>query len=202
MENRGMTVNTPVPVLSGTMDVDEFMALLETRPKGERWDLIEGVAAMTAPPSLAHQRIAYNLCNLLNCAPFATGLDLFAYIGIGVRTPGVTNFQPEPDVAVLPGVAGYDLYAEQFRLVAEIISPSNTRREIDLKLRRYREASENLYVLIIEPREFLVDIHARSRNWQPILLKQRDDTFDLPEFGLKCRVGDLYLGTPLNPQRR
>jgi Uma2 family endonuclease len=201
MENHGMTANAAVPALSGTMDLDEFMALLETRPKGERWDLIEGVAVMMAPPSVAHQRIAYNLCNLLNGAFSATGLDLFAYIGVGVRTPGVTNFQPEPDVAVLPGVAGYDFYAEQFQLVAEILSPSNTRREIDLKLRRYCEAPENLYALVIEPREFLVEMYAESRNWQPTILKQPDGSIDLPEFGLRCRVGELYRGTPIDPER-
>lgn len=196
-----MPVNAPAPPLSGTMDVDEFMALLETRPDGERWDLIEGVAVMMAPPSVAHQRIAYNLCSLLISAFTARGLDLFAYLGIGVRTPGVTNFQPAPDVAVLPGVAGYDLYSERFQLVAEILSPSNTRREIDLKLRRYREAPENLYSLVIEPREFLVEVYAKSRKWEPAILRQPDEPIVMPEFGLRCRVGDLYRGTPLDPQR-
>ena len=57
-----MNVNAPAPAFSGSMDVDEFMAFLETRPDEERWDLIEGVAVMMAPPSVAHQRIVYNLC--------------------------------------------------------------------------------------------------------------------------------------------
>src|SRR5262245_55107233 len=78
-----MSVNAPV--LSGTIDVDEFMAFLETRPKGEHWELIEGVAVMMAPASYAHQRIAMNLCNLLNSAFAAQSLDLFAYIDTGVR---------------------------------------------------------------------------------------------------------------------
>ena len=56
-----MTVNAPVRSPSGTMDVDEFMAFLETRPHTERWDLIEGVAVMMAPASYAHQRIVRNL---------------------------------------------------------------------------------------------------------------------------------------------
>jgi Uma2 family endonuclease len=196
-----MTVNAPVPELSGTMDVDEFMALLETRPHGERWDLIEGVAVMMAPPSVAHQRIAHNLCNLLMSAFAAQNLDLFAYIGVGVRTPGVTNFQPEPDVVVLRGAASYDLYAEQFQLVAEILSPSNTRREIDLKLRRYREAPNNLYCVVIEPREFLVEIYAKTRQWEPAIFTRADDQIQMPEFGLRCSAGDLYRGTPLDPQR-
>jgi len=199
-EMRDMTVNSPAP-LSGNMDVDEFMAFLETRPKGEHWDLIEGIAVMMAPPSYAHQRIASNLCNLLNSAFAARHLDLFAYFDVGVRTPGVRNFQPQPDVAVVPGVSGYDLYSERFRLVAEVLSPSNTRQEIDLKLRRYCEAPENLYVVVIEPREFLVEIHAKSRDWQTVILRRPDDPIEMPEFGLRCSVADLYRGTPLAPRR-
>jgi Uma2 family endonuclease len=201
METCEMNVNAPARAYSGSMDVDEFMAFLETRPKEEHWHLIEGIAVMMAPPSLAHQRIALNLCDLLNRAFAMQSRDLFAYHEIAIRLPGVVNFQPEPDVVVGPGIAGYELYAEDFRLVAEILSPSNTRTEIDLKLRRYREASANLYALVIEPREFLVEVHAKSRNWEPVILRQPDDPIEMPEFGLRCSVVDLYRGTPLAPGR-
>jgi Uma2 family endonuclease len=197
-----MTVNAPARPVSGTMDVDEFMAFRETRPDNERWDLIEGVAVMMAPPSYAHQRIASNLCTVLNNAFAARRLDLFAYQRAGVRNPGLRNFQPEPDVVVVPGIAGYDLYSETFQLAAEILSPTNTRQEIDLKLRRYREAPDNLYAVVIEPREILVEIHAKSRGWQPAKLTRSDDAIELPEFGMRCTVGDLYRGTPLDPTRR
>ena len=196
-----MTVNAPEPALSGTMDVDEFMAFLEARPDEERWELIEGVAVMQAPPSYAHQRIAYNLCALLNSVFARNRLDLFAYPRAGVRSPGVRNFQPEPDVVVVPGVAGYDLYSERFQLVAEVLSPTNTRREIELKLRRYREAPDNLYAVVIDSREHLVEIYAKSRGWEPYALKHAGDPIEMPEFGLSCRVGDLYRGTPLDPER-
>src|SRR5207248_2997273 len=139
---------------------------------------------------------------LFNGAFAAKRFDLFAYIAIGVRTPGVMNFQPEPDVVVLPGVAGYDLYSEHFRLAAEILSPSNTRTEIGLKLRRYREAPDNLYAVVIEPREFLVEICAKRENWRPKIFKQADDVIEMPEFGLRFCVIDLYRGTPLDPQSK
>ena len=80
-----MNVNTPSQPFSGTMDVDEFMAFLETRPDNEHWELIEGVAVMMAPPSYAQRRIAHNLSELLNRAFETEGLDLFAYIGTAVR---------------------------------------------------------------------------------------------------------------------
>jgi Uma2 family endonuclease len=181
------------------MDVEEFMVFLETRPKEERWDLIEGIAVMMATPSLAHQRIAWNLCELLNRAFAAQRSNLFAYQDIAIRLPGLINFQPEPEVVVAPGIASYDLYAQDLRLVAEILSPSNTCAEIAMKVRRYREASGNLYAVVIEPREILVEIHAKSRNWQPLILRQAGDPIEMPEFGLRCLVGDLYRGTPLDP---
>jgi hypothetical protein len=53
---------------------------------------------------------------------------------------------------------------------------------------------------VIEPREFPVEIYAKSRNWEPAILKRADDPIDMPEFGLRCHVGDLYRGTPLDPR--
>jgi|HubBroStandDraft_6_1064221.scaffolds.fasta_scaffold982966_1 Uma2 family endonuclease len=194
-----MNLNTPAPPLSGTMDVDEFMAFLETRPDKERWDLIEGIAVMMAPPSHAHQRIAFNLAQLLNTAFSTRKLDLFAYIGTGIRSPGVRNFQPQPDVVVVPGVSGFDLHSERFQLVAEVVSPTNRRQEIELKLRRYCAAPDNLYAVVIEPRESLAQIYAKRNDWQPSILTQPDDPIEMPEFGLRCQVAALYRGTPLDP---
>ena len=194
-----MNLNTPAPPLSGTMDIDDFMAFLETRPDEEHWELIEGVAVMMAPASYVHRRIVWNLCKLLNGAFAERHLDLFAYFEAGVRSPGVRNFQPEPDVVVVPGIASYDLYSERFQLVAEVLSPTNRRQEIDLKLRRYREAPDNLYAVVVEPRQFRVEIHAKRGNWQPLILTKADDSIEMPEFGLRCRVADLYVGTPLDP---
>ena len=193
-----MIVTAPARPYSGTMDVDEFMAFLEMRPKEERWDLIEGVAVMMAPPSLAHQWIARNPCELLNRAFEAQGSGLQAYHEIAIRLPGVLNFQPEPDVVVAPGPAGPDLYAQDFRLVAEILSPSNRQTEINMKLQRYCQASSNLYAVVVEPHEILVEIHARARNWEHITFRRHDDLIEMPEFGLRSSVGDLYRGTTLD----
>ncbi len=193
-----MTVNAPAS-LSGTMNVDEFMAFLETRPKGEHWDLVEGVAVMMSPAGLVHQQVASNFRDLLNAAFAAKDLDLYAFGDIGVRIPGVMDFQPESDVAVVPGMRdGY--YAEQFLLAAEVLSPSNTRKLIDTKLRLYCKAPDNLYAVAIEPRKFWVEIYAKSRKWDPAILKRSDDVIEMPEFGLRCRAADLNRRTPLDPR--
>jgi Uma2 family endonuclease len=195
-----MTANAPAP-LSGTMDVDQFMAFMETRPKGEHWDLIEGVAVRMAPASNLHQRVASNFRDLLNAAFAAQGVDLYAFGDVGVRSPGVRNFQPEPDVVVVPGIVDAYYYSECFQLAAEVLSPSNTRTEIDLKTRRYREAPSNLYAVVIDPQKYMVEIYAKSRAWEPVVIERPDDVIEMPEFGLRCMVADLYVGTPLDPRR-
>jgi len=80
-------------------------------------------------------------------------------------------------------------------------SPSNRRQEIDLKLRRYREAPDNPYAVVIEPRDFRLEIHARRVEWRPAILTKADDLIEMPEFGFSCCVAELYFGTPLNPPR-
>jgi hypothetical protein len=34
-----------------------------------------------------------------------------------------------------------------------------------------------------------------------VRLSKPEDLIEMPEFGLSCRVVDLYRGTPLDPQR-
>jgi Uma2 family endonuclease len=193
-----MNVNAPAP-LSGTMDVDEFMAFMETRPEGEHWDLIEGMAVMMSPAGTVHQQVASNFRDLLNAAFMAKDLDLYAFGEIGVRVPGVSDFQPEPDVTVVQGMRD-EHYVEHFQLAAEVLSPSNTRKLIDTKVRMYCRASDNLYAVVIELRKFWVEIYAKSCKWDPVILKRPDDVIDMPEFGLHSRVSNLYRRTPLDPR--
>jgi Uma2 family endonuclease len=193
-----MTVNAPAS-LSGTMNVDEFMAFLETRPEGEHWDLIEGVAVMMAPAGLVHQQVASNFRDLLNAAFVAKDLDLYAFGDIGLRIPGVLDFQPEPEVAVVPGMRD-EQYAEYFQLAAEVLSPTNVRKLIDIKTRLYCKAPDNLYALVIDPRKLWVEIYAKTCGWEPVILKRPDDLIEMPEFGLRCRTADLYRRTPLDPR--
>jgi Uma2 family endonuclease len=196
-----MTIATSAP-RPGTMDVNEFQAFLETRPKEERWQLIEGVAVMMNPPTYVHQRISLNFSMLLNTAFAAQNSELFAYIEVGVRAPNVNNFQPRPDIVVTSGTASYITFEENFSLVAEVLSPTNTAREISLKLQRYREAPDNSYVFVIDSRRVSIEIHARKHEWKARKLTSLDESIELPEFGFHCKAGDLYRGTPLNPSRR
>jgi len=181
-------------------DVERFLAFYEGRPDGERWELVDGAAYMMTPPNMVHQRIADNLQSLLNMRFRAQRAPLWAYREIGVRIAGARDFHAEPDVAVVAGPAGYEVYTERFLLAAEVRSASNSPEAIERKLERYREAPDNLFTLVIDQRATRVALRARATGWREVLLGAPADAVELEAFAFRCTVGDLYDSTPLDPR--
>ena len=185
----------------GKFTVEEYLAFIESRPEEERWQLIDGVAMMMPPPTLRHQRIASNLARLLNAQLETVRPDLYAYQEVGLMVPDAASFRPEADVAVLDNSLGEDdtPYAGSFYLAAEILSDSNTDRDIAAKSRRYIQHPQNLYFLLIEQKEIRAELRARAAAWTPVELKGPDALIELPEWGFRTALAALYRGTALDP---
>lgn len=191
-------MNTPFPVRKdGKFSVEEFFALMESRPEEERWQLIDGVAMMMPPPTLVHQRIASNLALELNTHFRSNRPELFAFQEVGLIVPEAELFRPEADVAVLDAMADYESYANKFYFVAEILSDSNTDKDIAVKRQRYLQHPDNLYFLLIEQKRVRIEVMARATGWSPTILEGAGATLDLPQFGFSGLITDLYRGTPL-----
>jgi Uma2 family endonuclease len=187
------------------MSVGQFRQFVEGRPDKERWELIDGVAMMMAPPTLAHQRIASNLERLLLDALEAHAPALTAFQAIGVNVgPAIEDYDPEPDVVVTDSSveeAQGERYADRFYLAAEIVS-SNERVDIDRKRSIYKLHEACSCIMTVQQDRFEVRIDRRTETgWSDQVLKQADDVLALPDFGLRCKVSDLYRGTPLMPRR-
>ena len=191
-------MNTPFPVRKdGKFSVEEFFALMESRPEEERWQLIDGVAMMMPPPTRVHQQIASNLAFELNTHFRAHRLDLSALQEVGLIVPKAELFRPEADVAVFDLMADYESYADKFYFVAEILSDSNTDKDIAVKRQRYLQHPDNLYFVLIEQRRVRVEVLARSASWQPLVLEGLDAMLELPEWSFRTPLAKLYRGTPL-----
>jgi Uma2 family endonuclease len=182
---------------SGLWTADQFLDFLMTRPEGERWQLVDGLAMMMVPPSKVHQRIAHNIEHLLNDALEAGRPDLLAYRETGLRIPGVASFNPEPDVAVLRADATYERYDDQVFAVIEVISPSNSAEMIGRKLELYRSHPDNLYCVTIDQDSVHVALYAREDGWAERNLRAPDDVLRLPAFGFEAPLSAIYRGTPL-----
>jgi Uma2 family endonuclease len=191
-------MNTPFPVRSdGKFSVEEYFALIESRPQEERWQLIDGVAMMMPPPTLVHQRIASNLARLLNDKFDAERPDLFAFQEVGLIVPEAELFRPEADVAVLDAMADYESYSNKFYLVAEILSDSNTDKDIAVKRQRYLQHPDNLYFVLIDQKRVRLEVLARAQHWHPVVSEGPDGVLDLPAFGFRVPLAALYRGTPI-----
>jgi len=182
---------------SGLWTADQFLDFYVTRPDEERWQLLDGLPMMMTPPNKVHQRLARNLERLLDSPLSRSRPELLAYRETGVRVPGISDFNPEPDLVVLLADATYTYFDERFFLVAEVISPSNTAEMIDRKLELYQSHPDNLYCLTIDQDSVHVALYAREAGWARIDLRSLNDVLRLPAFSFEAKLSEIYEGTPL-----
>ena len=162
-------MNTPFAVRQdGKFSVEEYFALIESRPEEERWQLIDGVAMMMPPPTRVHQLIASNLAVRAQHAFSGTSARAVRIAGSGPdRTRG----------RAVPARSGRrrarrdwpttSSYVNKFYLVAEILSDSNTDKDIAVKRQRYLQHPDNLYFLLIEQKRVRVEVLARRPAGSP-----------------------------------
>jgi Uma2 family endonuclease len=196
-------MNTPFPVRKdGKFSVEEYFALIESRPEEERWQLIDGVAMMMPPPTRIHQLIASNLAFELNKHFRAHRPELCALQEVVLIVPEAELFRPEADVAVVDLIGGYESYINRFYGVAEILSDSNTDKDIAVKRQRYLQHPDNLYFVLIEQKRVHAEFLARAAGWQPVVLEGLDSVLEIPEWGFRTDLIDIYRGTPLTASNR
>ena len=182
------------------LTVMAFRSWAASRPDEERWELIDGVPMMMAPPTRDHQRIASNLERLLNDAlegGARINTHLAAYQRIGLNLgPVVQHYDPEPGVAVVEFAAGRDpRYADRFFLAAEVVSASDEPTVLG-KAEVYKRHSDCICVLIIRQDRCETFVEQRTTDgWERQNLTQPHNRLVLPAFGLECALGDLYKGT-------
>jgi len=179
------------------MSIESFYQFCLTRPDWERWQLIDGLALMMAPPGFVHQKIGRRLFLLLNAAIEAKRPDLLTLYETGLTIPGRDDFNAVPDILVLPAAAEFPRYVDQFLLVAEVMSPSNRAEMIERKLELYMSHPENLYCLTVDHDAVHVTLWAREDGWSEAHLRSLDDTLKLPAFGLEASLAAIYRDTPL-----
>jgi Uma2 family endonuclease len=179
------------------LSVAAFRAWLQSRPDEERWELINGVPMMMAPPTRDHQRTASNLERLLNDALELHRPALSAYQRVGLDLGSVAeNYDPEPDVAVIDANRGGDpRYTDRFYLAAEVVSDAD-RRTVEGKCEIYKRHPSCNCVLVLRQDRYEVGVSVRSDDaWREALLTDPDTTLVLADMGLRCAVADLYKGT-------
>ena len=187
------------------MSVELFRAFYASRPDEEQWQLIDGRAVMMTPPTGAHQCIATNLQLLLlqSLERHAPERTAFQRLGLNLA-PSIEGYDPEPDVTVIDASAPEDpnrRYVDRFYLAAEIVSASDelwvaNKREIY----KLHETCSCVLTIPQDRQEVRVDLRTDT-GWQQQVLANPDDLLVLPDFGLRCKLADVYQGTALQPRK-
>jgi Uma2 family endonuclease len=187
------------------MSIELFRCFYEGRPDEERWELIDGVAIRLAPSTLSHQRLASNLQFLLHEAFEHRASTLAVYQRVGINLgPSIEYNDFSPDVVVVDEEICQDpecRYADRFYLVGEIVSSSD-RVDVNRKREIYKLHEHCTCILTVQQERVEVRVDRRTEaGWTEETLRKLDDVFALPDFGLRCKVSDLYRGTPLLPRQ-
>lgn len=178
------------------MTVTEYRPWAEARPDGERWELVDGVPLLMAPPREAHQTIVANLIRRLGDLADQRGCR--ALPGLAILNEAMDDFAPVPDVVVRCGPMLPDGYASDPLIVAEVLSPSTMSLDRGRKTDFYRVVPSLRTFLLVSQDEIRVEAWRRGEagTWAVEAL-YRDDVLALPELGGALPVGALYAGLSL-----
>ena len=170
--------------------------LLRLDAQGVRGELIRGVLCETMPTGLEHGEIVMNLGGELRNFIKPRKLGKLAASDSGVWLERDPDTVREPDIAYFSAekipldarVTGYAQVAPD--LVVEVVSPSNSRQEVNDKALMWLRYGVRL-VLVVHPNTRTVEVH---REGHRVLTLTENDTLDgmdvLP--GFTCAVKDIF----------
>ena len=126
---------------------EEWLNLPETK---ERYEIVDGVMYMPPGPSVDHQWIQYEVAARLGqfVRPRGMGVVLTAPLDVMIQREPLRVRQPDilflnserTRIRSRSDIIGMPFIEASPDIVIEILSPSNTRREMEGRLRDYKQA--------------------------------------------------------------
>jgi Uma2 family endonuclease len=173
--------------------VEQFLAI-EWDDSDVKAELDNGVIRMMAGGTGTHARVQGNVFAALFAKLRGTGCRPYGS-DMGVRTHDLALRYP--DISVFCGRDGSDndrLQAfDDPKLVAEILSPSTRRRDMERKLPEYRALPGLGHILYVDPEAETVRLFTRTgpRAWNEAEFSD-GEAIDLTEFGLTLSWSDIF----------
>lgn len=177
------------------MTVEEFLAFMDSRPDGERWELVEGVAVLNAAPTQWHQTISLNIATALLAHKAATSATWTPMLGVGTRVPVSRNSLPQPDVYVQEGPPQNSHTTDDALILFEVLSKSNTKADQAWRRRVYASIPNLQHYVTVSTRSVEVVRYDREEAWAGAILKGRALKLALPAIGAHVPLADIYRWT-------
>ena len=179
------------------LTIEEFLAFTDTRPDGERWELIEGVAIMNPSPVDYHQVVVANIVTYLMVHKQRTGAAWLPMPGIGTRVPISPNSLPQPDVFVKAGAPTGSPVTDDALVLFEVLSRSNTKADQAWRRKVYASVPNCQHYISVSLKAVEVVAYDRDTSWEKRSVSSLGDGLDLPALGLSIPLATIYRWTPL-----
>jgi Uma2 family endonuclease len=178
------------------LTIEEFLAFTDTRPDGERWELIEGVAVMNPSPVEFHQLVVLNIGRSLMAHKERTQATWMPLLGVGTRVPASPRSLPQPDVFVKEGNATDLAVTDDALVIFEVLSKSN---KADQAWRRkvYASVPNCRHHVTVSLKAVEVDAYDRDTQWKKRTVTSLAEALTLPALGVSMPLADIYRWTPL-----
>ena len=171
---------------------EEYLAT--ERVAEQRHEYLAGAVYAMAGTSRDHERIAINICGELRAQLRNRPCEVLASnIKVGIKKEAAQFFY-YPDVTVDCGAAGGDsFFAEEPRVIFEILSPETERIDRIEKLYNYQTLPSLLAYVLVDQLRLAVTIYRRKNDdWIVELFTRSDDILQLPEIECSLPVAAIY----------
>lgn len=179
------------------LTIEEFLAFTDTRPDGERWELIEGVAVMNPSPVEHHQLVVLNIGSFLMAHKQQTGASWMPLLGVGTRVPVSPHSLPQPDIYVKEGAATGSPVTDDALVLFEVLSRSNTKADQAWRRKVYASVPNCRHYVTVSLKAVEVDAYDRDDAWKKRTLTSLAESLPLPALGLSIPLANIYRWTPL-----
>ena len=135
--------------LSKVWTVEEFFAARDAAPRGERWELVDGMVLVTPSPNAHHQRVAFQLAIRLEAYVRGQGVGEIFVAPLDVRLEPSLVMQPDVLLAPKGSLHSYRGGAiSHVSLAVEVLSPSSAKHDRVTKRPRYQRNGVEEYWIV------------------------------------------------------
>ena len=180
------------------MTIEEFLEFTDTRPDGEKWELIEGVAVLSPSPVDVHQIIVTNIATELMMAKRRWHATWIPLIGIGTRVPASPNSLPQPDLFVMDRAATGSPLTDDALVIFEVLSRSNSRADQLWRRKVYASVPNCQHYVTVAQKTPEIVLYNRAADWKPLAIKGLDGKLEMSALAVSLPLADIYRYTPVS----
>ena len=172
------------------MNVAQFRAFYDTRPDGEKWELLDGELFLNASPVRPHQKIVGSVFFALETIRLQFGAAWEVMPGIGVRLSDFSAVEPDLMIRISDDLVGN--MCDDILIAFEVLSPSTRRNDLEFKRINYASLPTLTHYVVISPERIEVRVYARTANWTEARLTRLADQIVFEELGTQLALSAIY----------